>query len=85
MQPMRLVNYRLSNLFNVIPRTSAARLRVCKTLIKLAAENDEVDTLQLSPPDVDRWLSEWNASSEEKIDFLKTVVDTFLSVKQPLV
>ncbi|KAI5119609.1 hypothetical protein M0805_005779 [Coniferiporia weirii] len=78
------VKYRvLANLLNAIPRTSPARLLVCKALLKLTAEKDELDTLQLSHADVDRWLNEWGVSSEEKSDFLKTVVDIFTEAGRP--
>lgn len=76
---------RLENIFNIIPRPSLARLHVCKALLALAAENDEIDTLQFSSSDVDRWLGEWNASPEEKSSFLKSVADTFSSVDRPYV
>lgn len=71
---------RLANLFNALPRTSSVRLLVCEALLKLAAESDDIDTLQLSPSDVDRWLAEWKASAEEKSQFMKTVVETYYSV-----
>lgn len=70
--------YSLANLFNAIPRTSPARLVVCNALLRLAAANDELDTLHLSAADVNRWLSEWGVSSEEKSNFLKAVSDAFL-------
>ncbi|KAH8118642.1 PCI-domain-containing protein [Phellopilus nigrolimitatus] len=73
----------LANLFNSIPRTSPARLVVCKALLKLAVENDELETLQLSPTDVDRWLIEWSASPDEKSDFLKAVAESFSAAGRP--
>lgn len=73
---------RLANLFNIIPRTSPARLSVCKTLLQIARENDELENLRLSPTDVDRWLTEWNASAEEKGDFLRSIADAFSSAGQ---
>ena len=74
---------RLSNLFNALPRTSPVRLLVFKTFLKLALENDELDVLHLTPNDVDRWLTEWNASDEEKADFIRTVADAFTSAGEP--
>ncbi|EJD01555.1 PCI-domain-containing protein [Fomitiporia mediterranea MF3/22] len=77
------IKYRiLANLFNAIPRTSPVRLVVCKTLLRLAVENDELDNLRLRTTDVDRWLNEWNASAEEKCEFLKNVADAFASAGQ---
>ncbi|KAL5530095.1 hypothetical protein ACEPAF_6352 [Sanghuangporus sanghuang] len=72
----------LANLFNIIPRTSPARLSVCKTLLKVAQENDELESLRLTATDVDRWLIEWGVSAEEKSDFLKSIADAFASVGQ---
>ena len=71
---------RFANVFNIIPRNSPARLLVCKAVLKLAAENDEVDTLQFSPADVGRWLGEWDVTPDEKCDFLKAVAETYSAV-----
>ncbi|KAI0751139.1 PCI-domain-containing protein [Daedaleopsis nitida] len=65
----------LSNLFNAIPRQSALRLPVYKTLLELASANDELDILGLSRSEVEKWLSDWEVSSEEKSEFLKLLVD----------
>ncbi|KAI0722590.1 PCI-domain-containing protein [Earliella scabrosa] len=74
----------LSNLFNAIPRRSALRLPVYKTLLELASGNDELDTLGLSQSDVEKWLSEWEVSPEEKSDFLKLLVDAFQKAGQSI-
>lgn len=58
------------------------RLAVCKTLLKIASENDELDNLRLTSTDVERWLTEWDASPEEKNEFLKSVADAFASSGQ---
>ena len=72
----------MSNLFNAIPRPSALRLPVYKTLLELASGNDELDTLGLSQSDVEKWLSEWDVSPEEKSAFLKLLVDAFQKAGQ---
>ncbi|THH02131.1 hypothetical protein EW026_g663 [Hermanssonia centrifuga] len=72
------IKYRiLSNLFNAIPRSSSLRLKVNKTLVEIASENDELNHLHLSVSEVEKWLSEWQVTSEEKTAYLKTLVDVF--------
>ncbi|KAF7792843.1 hypothetical protein EIP86_003944 [Pleurotus ostreatoroseus] len=72
------IKYRiLSNLFNSLPRRSGLRLTVNKALVELAATNDELEQLQLSDVEVERWLSEWEISAEEKSAYLKTLVDVY--------
>lgn len=74
---------RLSNLFNALPRQSGLRLPVYKTLLELASANDEIDILGIDQTEVDKWLSEWDISSEEKSAFLKLIVDAFQKADQP--
>ena len=45
--------------------------------MQLASANDELEQLQLSEAEVERWLTEWDVSSEEKSAYLKTLVDVF--------
>ncbi|KAJ3537721.1 hypothetical protein NM688_g6635 [Phlebia brevispora] len=72
------VKYRiLANLFNSLPRRSGLRLTVNKTLIELASANDELEHLDYSGSEVDRWISEWDVSAEEKSAYLKTLSDAF--------
>ncbi|RDX53739.1 PCI-domain-containing protein [Lentinus brumalis] len=72
----------LSNLFNAIPRQSGLRLPVYKTLLDLASANDEIDILGIDQAEVDKWLSEWDISSEDKSAFLKLLVDAFQKAGQ---
>ena len=67
----------LSNIFNAIPRPSPLRLQVNRALVQLANANDELEQLQLSEAEVERWLTEWDVSPEEKSAYLKTLVDVF--------
>ncbi|KAF8214029.1 hypothetical protein K438DRAFT_1927230 [Mycena galopus ATCC 62051] len=72
------IKYRLlSNLFNALPRKSPLRLAVYTTLLDLATANEELAALQLARVDVDKWLREWDISSEEKSKFLKTIVNAY--------
>ena len=75
--PSNLVFLSLSNLFNALPRRSGLRLLVNEALVHTAAAQDDIEQLQLSPPEVEKWLSEWEISQEEKSTYLKTLVDTF--------
>ncbi|KAF9481875.1 PCI domain-containing protein [Pholiota conissans] len=80
------VKYRIvSNLFNTIPRNSPLRLTVYQTLIQIATSKDELDVLELTKSDVERWLSEWEISPEEKSAFLKLVVDAYAKAEQPVI
>ncbi|KAJ7724888.1 hypothetical protein B0H16DRAFT_287975 [Mycena metata] len=78
------IKYRLlSNLFNAIPRKSPLRLAVYTNLLDLATANGELDALQLARIDVEKWLQEWDISSEEKSAFLKTIRDAYEKAGQP--
>ena len=76
---------RLANLFNSIPRNSPLRLAVYNTLLALATSNDDLDILKLSRVDVEKWLSEWNVSQDEKSTFLKSIVDAYAKAGELLV
>ncbi|KAE9409790.1 PCI-domain-containing protein [Gymnopus androsaceus JB14] len=79
-----LIKYRiLSNLFNAIPRTSPLRLSVYNTILEIAVAEDGIDALHLSRSDVEKWLGEWDISSEEKSAFLKSIVDAYTKSNQP--
>ena len=53
------------------------RLPVYRALIEHASANDELDVLGLSQSEVEKWLSEWDVSQDEKSGFLKLIVDVF--------
>ncbi len=72
-------------LFNTLPRPSALRPLVYKVLLELASSNDELQVLQVSRADVDKWLKEWDISPAEKSAFLKTLVDVFSKAGQQYV
>ncbi|CAL1700392.1 unnamed protein product [Somion occarium] len=72
------IKYRiLSNIFNATPRKSGLRLPVHRALIELASANDELDHLAVSVSEVEKWLSEWDVSVDEKTSFLKTLFDVY--------
>ena len=75
----------LSNLFNTLPRQSALRLPVIKTLLELASSNDGLHALQVSRSDAEKWLKEWDITPAEKSAFLKTLVDVFTKAGHPYV
>lgn len=69
--------YRLSNLHNSLPRRSGLRLLVNQALVQTASTHDEIEHLQLSPAEVNKWLSEWEISDEDKSTYLKSLVDVY--------
>ncbi|KAF8914261.1 hypothetical protein CPB84DRAFT_1721203 [Gymnopilus junonius] len=78
------VKYRvISNLFNTIPRNSPLRLLVYQTILDLATSQDELHILEITKPNVERWLSEWEITDEEKASFLKSIVDAYLKTDEP--
>ncbi|KAF9057843.1 PCI domain-containing protein [Panaeolus papilionaceus] len=77
------IKYRiLSNLFNLLPRNSPQRSVVYRSLLSLASTNENLNVLELTKGDVERWLSEWTISAEEKASFLKAIVDAYRAVNQ---
>ncbi|KAF8462486.1 PCI-domain-containing protein [Russula ochroleuca] len=72
----------LSNLFNTLPRQSALRFPVHTALLELASSNDELQMLQVSRSDVEKWLKEWDITPTEKSAFLKTLVAVFSKAGQ---
>lgn len=48
-----------------------------QTLLEFASANDELELLGITQTEVDKWLSEWEISSEEKSGFLKLLVHAF--------
>ena len=58
-------------------------MTVYKSLLELASANDELDVLGLSQTEVEKWLSEWEVSSDEKSNFLKSIVDAYQKAEVP--
>ncbi|PPQ92379.1 hypothetical protein CVT25_008729 [Psilocybe cyanescens] len=80
------VKYRvLSNLFNSLPKTSPLRLSVYQTLLQIATSKDNLNVLELTKSDVQKWLSEWEITTEEKSAFLKSIVDAYVQAEEPAV
>ena len=48
-----------------------------RALIQVASANDHLEQLQLSETEVERWLSEWQVSQEQKGAYLKLLVDVY--------
>ena len=44
---------------------------------------EELADLEKTLKDHEKWLSEWEVSSEEKSDFLKLIVDVFQKTDEP--
>ncbi|KAK2466003.1 hypothetical protein APHAL10511_001644 [Amanita phalloides] len=73
----------LSNLFNAMPRTSSLRLPVYTTILDLATANKELEILNLSRADVEKWLTEWDISDADKAAFAKRIADALTQCGQP--
>ncbi|KAG6841852.1 hypothetical protein C0991_006259 [Blastosporella zonata] len=79
----KILTYRiLSNLFNATERTSPLRSIVYTALIQTAGANGDLDVLQISRANVDKWLSEWNVPQTEKASFVKTISDAYEAESQ---
>ncbi|TFK25947.1 PCI domain-containing protein [Coprinopsis marcescibilis] len=72
----------LSNLFNLLPRSSPFRSLVYSTILEIAVANDDLNALQLTRSEVEQWISEWAISDEEKATFLKTVAAAYATTGQ---
>ncbi|TCD70003.1 hypothetical protein EIP91_005253 [Steccherinum ochraceum] len=67
----------LTNLYNTIPQHCGLRLPVQRTLVEIASANDELSYISLSTAVLEKWLSEWDVTDEEKSKFIKVVVDAY--------
>ncbi|KIK67678.1 hypothetical protein GYMLUDRAFT_36413 [Collybiopsis luxurians FD-317 M1] len=77
------IKYRvLSNLFNATPRNSALRPSVYSVILQIAVANNSIDALHLTHSDVEKWLDEWEISSDQKSAFLKSIVDAYTKLEQ---
>jgi translation initiation factor 3 subunit M len=74
---------RLSFLFNSIPQKSGLRLTVFNVLLTLASSRDELEVLQISRPEVEKWIKDWDVTSEQKSEFLKRLTDAFANADEP--
>lgn len=54
-------------------------------ILELATKNDQLDILQLQRATVEKWLSEWKISQDEKAQFLKSLADAFAKAGQSYV
>ncbi|KAL1741002.1 hypothetical protein HDZ31DRAFT_46364 [Schizophyllum fasciatum] len=68
----------LTNLFNLLPHSSPLRLNVYNALLATAAAQGDLPVLQLSRVNVEKWVSEWDVTPENKSQFLKSIVDAFV-------
>ncbi|KAG8901833.1 hypothetical protein FRC00_004231 [Tulasnella sp. 408] len=79
-----IIKYRiLTNLFNILPRSSPLRLQVYQGLVTLATSQDELDLLGIKKSDVERWISEWNVTAEEQSSLWKSLSDAFSKCGPP--
>ncbi|EIN10991.1 PCI-domain-containing protein [Punctularia strigosozonata HHB-11173 SS5] len=74
------IKYRvLSNLFNALPRRSALRLPVYNAILRVASITGDLAEIRESQAVIERWLSEWEISTEEKSEFWKGLADTYVN------
>jgi len=77
------IRYRIfQNLFNTIPRKSPLRLLVYQSLLATATAHDDIEVLQLTKESVEKWISDWEISADEKAAFLKSIVDAYAKADQ---
>lgn len=74
--------FSLSNLFNTLPRTSPLRLLVYQSLLATATAHNDINVLELTKADIEKWISEWEISADEKALFLKSIVDAYAKADQ---
>ena len=58
------------------------RVESITLLLQLASQNNELEVLNLVPADVDRWISEWDITSEQKSELLKAIANAYERVGQ---
>ena len=59
------------------------RLSIYTTILDLASANDELNILNVSRSDVEKWLAEWDISNEDKAAFAKRFADAYTHCGQP--
>ena len=74
--------FSFSNLFNAIPRKSPLRHLVYQSLLATATAHDDIEVLQLTKESVEKWISDWEISADEKAAFLKSIVDAYAKADQ---
>ena len=58
-------------------------MTIYQTLLQIATSKDELAVLELTKSDVQKWLTEWEISTEEKSAFLKSVATAYVQAEQP--
>ena len=77
-----LTVHRLSNTFNVTPRSSPLRLQTYLAIVEIASKSEDYEALQLESVDFEKWLAECDVSVEEKASFLKSTITALVSSGQ---
>ncbi|KAG6899606.1 hypothetical protein C0993_008767 [Termitomyces sp. T159_Od127] len=80
----KFLKYRiLSNLFNATEHTSSIRPLVYSALVQISSANGDIDALQITRTNIEKWLSNWNIAPTEKASFLKTISGAYEAESQP--
>jgi len=53
--------------------------------LEIASSNEGLDVFDLRKSDVEKWLSEWEISPEEKGSFLLSITNAYKKIEQPYV
>lgn len=56
-----------------------------KTLLQLASDQEELEVLGLDRAEVEKWVHEWDVSSEDKSNFLQLVAAAYTKCGQSCV
>ncbi|KAL0950227.1 hypothetical protein HGRIS_010214 [Hohenbuehelia grisea] len=73
----------LHNLFNAIPHRSSLRLAVYKSRLALAVQQGDLQAVLPSDrATVEKWLSEWDISTEQKSALLKSISDAYAAADE---
>ena len=56
---------------------------VYQALLRIATEEDELEALGITRAEAEKWSSEWDISSEQKGEFLRSIADAYIKTGKP--
>ncbi|WWD06357.1 hypothetical protein V865_004447 [Kwoniella europaea PYCC6329] len=72
----------LNNTYNYLPSTSSLRPTVLLSLLSLLSTSSDISILPLSSEVLSKSISQWAISSKEKVDFLLSLSQLYLSASE---
>ncbi|WWC97586.1 hypothetical protein V866_004470 [Kwoniella sp. B9012] len=72
----------LNNTYNYLPSTSSLRPSVLLSLLSLLSTSSDISILPLSSEVLSKSISQWAISSKEKVDFLLSLSQLYLSASE---